>query len=187
MNRLHTDMHDEKKCQRFQDSQVNMKMNESIEKSIVCDSNVVAGDRSWGDQTWIGDFPTYDPTNPCTPTILPIPDVLPYTPTHFPVIGEVITSTLCHSRWCVDVKHDRIIASIDIPGCKVEDVDVELTTGTLSVKAKRREGSVLTQSTYIGSDYDVDTASGELEDGVLTVTVMKLLNQVTKRVSIRKK
>jgi len=90
--------------------------------------------------------------------------------------------------WKLEVKHDRINAMIDVPGCKAEGIELELTNGKLSVKATRsKAGGYSHFDTFIGMDYDPETAEAELEDGVLTVTVMRFKDKIAKRITVKKK
>jgi HSP20 family protein len=70
--------------------------------------------------------------------------------------------------------------SIDLPGVKKEDVDLNLEGGVLSVEARRRHKSddaesrvVFSRSVRLPEAADTDNASARLEDGVLHVTLPK--------------
>src|SRR5690606_33393779 len=91
------------------------------------------------------------------------------------------------NSWKLDVKQDRIIATIDVPGCKAENIELDLVDGKLSVKATRSNGGYMSFSTDIGMNYDPETAEAEVEDGVLTVTVMRFKDKNPHRITVRKK
>lgn len=140
---------------------------------------------------WVGDFPPYDPYQP---TIDPI--ILPYQPptppgiipgSTWPATNSFITVGGSISAWNLDVKADRIIATVDVPGCKAEGIELTLSNGTLSVKATRTKGGYASFQTHIGTDYDPDTAEAEVEDGVLTVTVMRFKEKISKKIAVKAK
>lgn len=142
---------------------------------------------------WVGDFPPYDPyqptIDPVNPLITPIyPGItLPYVQPA-PQLNTWSTVTIGSTNpWHLDVRHDRIIATIDVPGCKAEGIELSLTNGTLSVKATRTKGGYSSFDTHIGNDYDPDTAEAEVEDGVLTVTVMRFKEKISKKIAVKAK
>ena len=90
--------------------------------------------------------------------------------------------------WNLKVKADRIEAQIDVPGCKAENIELTLTNGTLSVKATRTlggNGGYSSFATNIGHDYDPTTASADVADGVLTVTVMRLPQKSSHKIVVK--
>lgn len=62
--------------------------------------------------------------------------------------------------------------STDLPGVKSKDLSVQVTGRTVSVFGKLR-GEDFKHSYRVSRDYDVETASASLEDGVLTLTFEK--------------
>ena len=69
------------------------------------------------------------------------------------------------------IEGDRVRLSLDIPGAKREDVNVEFDTdATISVRYRRADsGAEVHMRYYIDLSWDKDTASAKVEDGVLTV------------------
>lgn len=150
------------------------------------------GDNPLANNVWIGDFPP-NPIEPYQPTISPMrtyPQIIPNGLHTWPDTNSWSTITVgpVVSPWKLTVKSDRIVAQIDVPGCKAENIELELLNGKLSVKAHRSKGSGYSAfDTVIGTDYDPTTAEAEVEDGVLTVTVMRFKDKVPHRIPVRKK
>lgn len=146
---------------------------------------------------WVGDFPPCDPyqptIDPVVPTVVPIPQrvypsTIPIDSVPWPIhTNSYITIGSSVSPWHLEFKADRVIATIDVPGCKVEGIELSLNNGTLSVKATRTKGGYSSFDTYIGTDYDPETAEAEVEDGVLTVTVMRFKEKISRKITVRKK
>lgn len=136
---------------------------------------------------WIGDFPPSSiKVHPYQPTITSS-QIVPNTLHTLPDFWGGITIGPTTNPRKLDVKHDCIIATIDVPGCKAEGIELELLNGRLSVKAHRNKGGYSSFDTVIGVDYDPMTAEVEVADGVLTVTVMRFKDKVPYRIPVKKK
>lgn len=172
-------------------------MNNPVSETNAC--NMVYTTRTGGNpdanKLWVGDFPP-DPY-PYQPTIDPLPWIpQPVAPpgiipgsTWYPQNCSWGTITIGGSTnpWHLEFKADRIIATIDVPGCKAEGIELSLTNGTLSVKATRTKGGYSSFDTQIGTDYDPETAEADVEDGVLTVTVMRFKEKISKKIAVKAK
>jgi len=62
--------------------------------------------------------------------------------------------------------------TIDLPGVKLEDLDVRFSGNKIFVRAKRGEKS-LSHSFIVDDGFDLSTAMGKLLDGVLSIDVKK--------------
>ncbi len=148
---------------------------------------------------WVGDVPPWnDPWNP-NPQIFPIPQkmtpwlpMVPYIPEPYqpaydwwpPVITTTVTGTSL-SPWRTTVQADRVIASIDMPGVKQADLNVEMENGSIKAYARRFDtGCSQTLNQYVGPDYDPRTAEAVLEAGILTVTVMRFKDKTAHKVNV---
>lgn len=167
-----------------------------MNSSYIQTTNTTAGNPSLL-KIQVGDFPyePYQPTiDPYTPIPTPAPILIPADAWHpHDLLNQRLKSWsagvhAATNPWQLIVKEDRIIAKIDVPGCKADGIDLTLNDGTLSVRAHRKDdGSYSSFATHIGSDYDSETAEAEIEDGVLTVTVTRFTKKIEKRIVVRKK
>lgn len=67
--------------------------------------------------------------------------------------------------------------SVDVPGMKVEDLDISIDKNIVTVKGERkdiRRPAKINTSFSLPSDYDAESLSAKLEDGVMILTVRKL-------------
>jgi len=93
---------------------------------------------------------------------------------------------------------EAVVVEAPIPGVKPEEIDVQITGGTLTIKGERREEKKEEKASYVyqersyGSfcrsvtlptEVDVDKAEAEFEHGVLTLTLPK--SEVVKPKSIK--
>lgn len=85
-----------------------------------------------------------------------------------------------------DVTSDdkSLTLTVDLPGVKKEDLVVEATGQTVTVKAKRGSEDVST-SYRISKDYDVASPDALLENGVLNLTFRKSKESSTKLIEVR--
>lgn len=85
-----------------------------------------------------------------------------------------------------DVTSDdkSLTLTVDLPGVKKEDLRVEATGQTLTVKAKRGVEDI--SATYrISKDYDTATPDALLENGVLNLTFRKSKESSVKIIEIK--
>lgn len=90
--------------------------------------------------------------------------------------------------------------SVDLPGVKPEDIDVELKHGELWISGSRHEESEDKGKTWhrverfhgdfrrvirLGDDVDAENVDADYKDGVLHVTVPKSETAQTKKISIK--
>lgn len=134
-----------------------------------------------------GDFPdmmpyTSDPIEPYVSPIQVIPgrlDIFPLGPGLLPNVlpawpAGVINLT-SNSPWKLSVTIDGLCCRCDVPGAKVEDINVNINNGNIVVSYKRFDDGTMCYppSQLLGSDYDASTAEATLECGVLTVNVKR--------------
>lgn len=89
-------------------------------------------------------------------------------------------------RISYDVTSDdnSLTLTVDLPGVKKEDLQVEATGQTITVKAKRGEEDYST--TYkISKEYDSSQVDAHLDDGVLTLKFNRAKSADVKRIVIR--
>jgi len=93
---------------------------------------------------------------------------------------------------------DRYLLEVELPGCKREDVDLQVEQGRLRIAAERRErqragllrsrtrttGRYLLTVTLPGAA-DSDAVSASLDHGVLTVVVPKSERARRRRIAVR--
>lgn len=151
-----------------------------------------AGDPNFG-RPWVGDFPLDDHRKKVLgPTLLPNTVNLPYVPQTgcgggLTWDGSTITIDN-RPKWRVVKASDRITLSCDVPGVKLDDLNVEINNGTVWAKGKRSDTGTWTQeSQFIGLEYDASSAEATLEDGVLTIVVMCCKERMVQKVPVRKK
>jgi HSP20 family molecular chaperone IbpA len=71
-------------------------------------------------------------------------------------------------RFKATEENGNLILSLDLPGFKQAEVEVELENQVLTVRAKNAKDEV-EQSVTVGDDIDPDKVEAKLEDGVLTL------------------
>lgn len=152
----------------------------------------------WGRFTapWIGDFPPV-----LDPLISPVVPNVPYGPIGpqrnapneqwIQVQGNSTQGYITLEtppQWRTTRSSDRIVAAIDVPGMKIEDLNVTIDNGSVLVTGTRFDtGGLVTLHYNMGIDYDPETASAVLEAGVLTVTVMRFKERSSRRVPVTAK
>ena len=91
---------------------------------------------------------------------------------------------------------------VDLPGCKKEDVQMDLSDGYLTIQAAKgldkeeqdkkgkyirqeRYAGACSRSFYVGEDVEPEEVSAKFEDGILTISVPKAAKkQLPKQTSI---
>lgn len=76
--------------------------------------------------------------------------------------------------------NDAIVAEADLPGIKLENINVDTNSGYLTIKASRelakgsqRWSGAVSKSFKLRSDLDIDNIKAEYKNGVLIVTIPK--------------
>lgn len=89
------------------------------------------------------------------------------------------------------IKNDdgSISISVDLPGVLKEDLDVETKDYVINVSAKRTKGGKeeIKRAFTISKRYNLDTLSGDLSDGVLTLTIKPYEETKSKKILIGQK
>jgi hypothetical protein len=116
---------------------------------------------------WIGDFPP--------PNLAPVP-YAPFAPSPNLVSSPYGAVTLAcppvTSPWRMSLNAGVLSAAIDMPGILMDDLTVEIKSGTLKVAGVRfdtKQG--VSYEKTIGNDYDPKSAVATLCSGVLTIAV----------------
>lgn len=72
----------------------------------------------------------------------------------------------------VETTSNDLTLSVDLPGAKSADLNVQVEGHTVKVTGKQR-GHDVKQSYQLSKQYDPTTAAATLEDGVLTIKFLK--------------
>lgn len=149
-----------------------------------------------GEGVHIGDFPDWIPGGPLKRDmggvypyyppyrIEPSPWEIPHDPIPYPKTFQTVVNTIGYlalSAWTIELTDDSISLSTDMPGVKLEDMKVEITSGVLTVTGVRhdkRNGANTLEDrtntqTYQVQMYLAESANAILLDGVLTVKMLK--------------
>ena len=84
----------------------------------------------------------------------------------------------------IDETDDQYSLSLELPGFKQSDVEVNLENGLLRVSAKRGERSYQ-QSVTIPRGVDVDKIEARLEDGLLSLVLPKQAVAKPRKIAIK--
>lgn len=145
----------------------------------------------WRRDVWVGDFPP-DPLNP-------FPQIQPYVPipqTIYPIGPAPLMQPIDFSKanlspvspWRVKLTSNSMVASVDMPGVKLEDVEVTIDDGVLRASGKRSDtGAVTKAELEVGSVFDPSTAEATLVDGVLAVEIQRIPERKPRRVPVSAK
>lgn len=74
--------------------------------------------------------------------------------------------------------------TLELPGFKPADLDVQLEKGLLTVKAKNARDEI-EQSINVGRDVDPDLLEATLVDGILTLKLPKLASAQPRKVNVK--
>ena len=96
------------------------------------------------------------------------------------------SKSLTASAYRTDITDDGLTLSIDLPGVKSKDLSVQVTGRDVKVSGKQRADD-FKQTYRIAKEYDPDTASATLEDGVLSLTFKKTKGDETKTIDVKVK
>lgn len=83
-----------------------------------------------------------------------------------------------------DEKEGIYTATLDLPGYKREEINVEVSDGHVIVTAENKRRGRVAQSWYV-SDVDTGKIDAKLEDGTLTLSLPKVPEALPKRVEVR--
>jgi HSP20 family protein len=114
-----------------------------------------------------------------------------------PLFGDLFDGTLP-----VDVyqTEDEVVVKASVPGIKPEDIDISVTGDTLSIRGevqqeeeeqkgqyhlRERVYRSFARSLTLPSSVDPDKAQAEFKDGVLKLTLPKLEEAKTKRITVK--
>jgi HSP20 family protein len=90
--------------------------------------------------------------------------------------------------------------SLDLPGMKADDFNIELHEGRLTVSGERAKEAKVEGKTFhrverrtgkfrrtfnLGPDMDVDAVTAEYKDGVLSITIAKTAKAQPKRIHVK--
>ena len=99
-------------------------------------------------------------------------------------------------------KGDNLMIRVELPGIKLEDIDVSVTEDTLTIKGDRNPESGIKEENYFRSEvaygsfyrsislpFSVDTKSIDAlyEDGILRITLQRAAGTKPKKVSVQVK
>ncbi len=87
-------------------------------------------------------------------------------------------------RFRVDEKEGVMTLSLDLPGFKSADLDIELEQGILKIKAKNARDE-FEASVNVGREMDPDTVAAKLEDGILSVSLGKHASAKPRKVTVK--
>jgi len=78
---------------------------------------------------------------------------------------------------------DHLLITVDIPGVKQEDLNLEIKGDNLSLKAKRDELEIF-ESFTVDKNYQLDKLEAHLENGVLSLAIPKVEELKPRRIEI---
>lgn len=87
-------------------------------------------------------------------------------------------------RFEVSEKDGVLTLEFELPGFKQTDLDLQLTKGLLSIKAKNARGEV-ERSVNVGTEIDVDKVEATLENGLLTVKLPRAESSKPRKVPVK--
>jgi len=81
----------------------------------------------------------------------------------------------------LEEKDGKVTWTLDLPGVKKDDLKVTLDGPTLRIVASRGKSKLDVAYSLPEDQYDIDTTTAKLEDGVLYITVSRVDVHVTKQ------
>lgn len=100
--------------------------------------------------------------------------------------GQTCNLKSSSSSYRVDSTDDGLELSLDLPGVKGKDLNVQVTDRLITVSGKLR-GEDFKHSYRISKDYDPETIDAAMEDGVLTLSFNKSKDSVTRSIEVKTK
>ncbi len=87
-------------------------------------------------------------------------------------------------RFKVGDENGNLILSLDLPGFKQGEVDVQLEKSVLTVRAKNEEDEI-EQSITVGDDVDPDLIDAKLENGLLKLVLPRRESAKARKIAIK--
>jgi HSP20 family molecular chaperone IbpA len=84
-----------------------------------------------------------------------------------------------------EVKDNELHLSVDLPGVKSSDLSVQAEGRTIKIVGKRK-GEEIKHAYTLSREYDPETTSAKLEDGVLNLTFSKSVSS-TRKIEVKTK
>ena len=84
------------------------------------------------------------------------------------------------------IEDDVLSMEFDVPGLSKKDISVKVVGNILSI-AGENDSRTFNKSYKISEDWDVDNASAETKDGVLTINIPKLEEKKAKVIEVKVK
>jgi len=88
------------------------------------------------------------------------------------------------SLYRIETKDNKIIVSLDLPGVKQKDIDIQMSGQSLLVTGTLR-GEKFKYTYLLSREYNPDTIDALLEDGVLELSFEKYASESPKKIQIR--
>ena len=83
-----------------------------------------------------------------------------------------------------EVKENQLHLSVDLPGVKSTDLSVQAEGRTIKIVGKRK-GEEIKHSYTLSKEYDPETTSATLEDGVLTLIFGKTQAVESRKIEVK--
>ena len=83
-----------------------------------------------------------------------------------------------------EVKENQLHLSVDLPGVKSTDLSVQAEGRTIKIVGKRK-GEEIKHSYTLSKEYDPETTSATLEDGVLTLIFVKTQAAESRKIEVK--
>jgi HSP20 family protein len=93
---------------------------------------------------------------------------------------------------------DRFVLTAELPGLARDDIDIQVTDGTITIQGRRQSGPVPCEQYHrverghgsfvrrfsLATPIDIDQVTADLRDGVLTVSVPKAASAIPRRIDV---
>jgi HSP20 family protein len=84
----------------------------------------------------------------------------------------------------IETSDSGLTLSVDLPGVKASDLSLQIEGHVLKISGKQR-GNDIRQTYQLSKQYDPESATAKLEDGVLTVGFLKREEAKPKTINIQ--
>ena len=109
----------------------------------------------------------------------------------FEILGlrDDFRKSISDSFFSVEKQETEVKITCDLPGVRLEDVQLEIVGNSLKVVARRKGFSEKTYSGYVRlpTGYDYENSEAVLEYGVLSISAPKLEHEKPKKIEIKEK